>query len=172
MVRFLKFLFKTNLIKMKNIIFFINVKLLVSLIFFSYLSCGINEDTYTEVNTNLIGKGELSGAGDEGIPQQNIVISDSASWNNLKNQMDSVNNVSSTFTETDIDFSNFLILASFDQVRTTGGYSIDIKYVMENSCCVTAKVENVIPTGGVTAVITQPFHIVKIPKTNKQILFN
>jgi len=133
--------------------------------------CGIIEEDQTVINPVLIGKGELYGAGAEGISMQNIVISDSAAWNELMSKMDSVNNVTGSFSETEIDFSNNLILAAFDQIRPSGGYSIEIKSIREFTGSIIVNIENVIPVGVVTGVITQPYHIVKIPKKNKQIVF-
>jgi len=152
-----------------NIIIF---KIAVILLMLSSLTgCGVNEDTYTVINPVLIGKGDLYGSGEEGILQQNIVISDTAAWNDLKTKMNSYNYVSGSFTETEIDLSNYLILASFSELRPIGGCSIKIKNVVEYSGGINVTIENIVPIAG-TAVETQPYHIVKIPKTDKEIVFN
>lgn len=136
------------------------------------ISCGINEDSGNiKISPIQIGKGYLSGAGAEGIPKQNVVISDSMSWNVLINQMDSVNNVSGSFTETEIDFSEYIILASFSEIRNSGGYEIEIKNIEENPETIKADVINTIPNQIVTGNITQPYHIVKIPNSGKQVIF-
>ncbi len=57
------------------------------------------------METTLIAKENLHGNGAEGISEQNLIISDQTTWNDLITQMNSVNNVSDNFTETDIDFS-------------------------------------------------------------------
>ena len=75
---------------------------------FCFISCGVDNDNQTVINPALIGKGDLYGAGQEGIQQQNTVISDTAVWNELKIKMDSVNNVTGSFTETEINFSEYL----------------------------------------------------------------
>jgi len=151
-----------------NIIIF---KIAVILLMLSSLtSCGVNEDTYTVINPVLIGKGDLNGSGMEVIPQQNIVISDTAAWNELKIKMDYNNNTTGSFTETEINFTEYIILAAFSELRPLGGCSIEIKNVLEYSDGINVTIENFVPNAGV-AEETQPYHIVKIPKTNKQIVF-
>lgn len=143
------------------------------LILTSYFSCSLNEDNESVIVTPFqIGKGELYGAGKENILQQNIVITDTVTWIELKNKMNSVNNVTGSFTETEIDFSQYIILASFSKLRNTGGYSIEINRILEYPFEIIVTVKNLIPSGFVPAVITQPYHIVKIPKTGKEIIFN
>ncbi len=157
----------------KKNIFCIHIKSAAALLILSFyfFSCGVNEDSYIQINPALIGKGDLYGAGQEGIQQQNTVISDTAVWNELKNKMDSVNNVTGSFTETEINFSEYLIIAAFSDLRPIGGCSIEIKNVVESSESINITIENIIPETG-TAVETQPYHIVKIPRTAKQIVFN
>ena len=155
---------------MKNLLIFIAKTAGVFFFLSSLISCGTNDDMLAVINPVLIGKGDLSSS--EGIPQQNMVISDTVAWNQLKSKMDSVNNVTGTFTETEIDFSNYLILAAFSEVRPSSGYSIEIKNIVEYSANITATIENVYPSGVVLPVLTQPYHVVKIPKSNKQIVFN
>jgi len=84
--------------------------------------------------------------------------------------MNSVNNVSDNFQEINIDFSQYQIIAVFDKIYSNGGHSIDIINVKENGKSITVVVNNLL-TGDATSVIAQPFHIVKIPKTEKQIIF-
>jgi hypothetical protein len=155
------------------------ISMLVLLAFLT-ISCSNsdNETIFTSqtITPVLIAKQDLSGS--EGIPQQNIVIQDNANWNNLKNQIDSLyiasglgnyytNNV---FTETTIDFNNFQIIAVFDQIYGNGGQSIDITNVVENANNIVVTVQHILP-GNVTTVISQPYHIIKIPKSTKPVIF-
>jgi hypothetical protein len=142
------------------------------------LSCQKTKTTPTPVasKTNItpieIGRSCLYGGGSEGITQQNLVITDSIAWNNLKAQMNSVNNATYNFTEQTIDFSQWTVLASFDQVRTSGGFEIDFSSIVQNSTNIEATVYPSSPNGGaVTTVITQPYIIVKIPKSTLPIIF-
>lgn len=139
-------------------------------VFFLLNSCNNQEDnteSKTQINFQLIGKGDLVG---NNIPQQNTVITTSAQWTALLNSLDASNNISGGFTETNIDFNQFMVIATFDQVFSNGGHSIDIITVDENLQNIVVDVEKLL-TGNVTSVVTQPYHIVKIPKSLKPVTF-
>ncbi len=117
-----------------------------------------------------IGKGNLYGNGEENIPKQNIVITNQSDWTALINAMNTVNNVSSTFAETNIDFKRFQVIAVFEEIRYRDGHSIDITEVVETESSIEVKVEN-LNKGNSTPIVIQPFHIVKVTKSNKQVVF-
>ena len=139
-------------------------------VFFILNSCKDNDENTeykTPITVQQIGKGDLVG---NNIPQQNMVITTSAQWNTLLNNLDASNNISGGFTETNIDFNQFMIIATFDQVFSNGGHSIDIITVDENPQSIVVDIEKLL-TGNATSVVTQPYHIVKIPKSTKPVLF-
>ncbi|MCW3159716.1 protease complex subunit PrcB family protein [Chryseobacterium oryctis] len=145
--------------------------LLLWSILFITLSCRDNDESLEEknqINFQLIGKGNLMG---NYLAQQNTVITNSAQWTNLLNQLDSSNNISDSFTETNINFNLFMVVVVIDEVYPNGGHSIDIMTVDENSQNIEVDVEKLLQ-GNVTTVVTQPYHIVKIPKLLKPVLFN
>lgn len=144
---------------MKSIILFASIIL-------SITSCTNQDSENIQIKPILIGKGDLNGS--EGINHQNIVIKNSNDWNNLLAQLSSY--TVSIFTETNIDFDNYQIIAVFDKVYGNGGHSVDIVKITENESNIVVTIKN-LQTGGVNSVITQPFHIVKIPITNKSIIF-
>jgi hypothetical protein len=57
-----------------------------------------------------------------------------------------------------------------DDVYGNGGHSVDIMSVTENPQNIVVVVVKLL-TGDVTTVVTQPFHIVKMSKTTKPIIF-
>ncbi|QQV01500.1 MULTISPECIES: protease complex subunit PrcB family protein [Chryseobacterium] len=143
--------------------------LLIPILFFNY-SCtdkDENIESKTPINLQLIGKGELIG---NSLPQQNLVITNSAQWTTLLNTLDANNNVSGGFTETNINFNQYMVIAVFDQTYLNGGHSIDIMTVNENSQNIEVDVEKLFQ-GNVTSIVTQPYHIVKIPKIAKPVIF-
>lgn len=85
--------------------------------FFMLLSCSNNDDennfTAQNITPELIGKGTLDGNGSENISQQNIVISTQTQFDNLISDMNTVNNVSDSFTQTTVDFNSFMLIAVF-----------------------------------------------------------
>ena len=114
----------------------------------------------------LIGQGNLYGNGGEKIPQQNIVITNSEEWEILKTAMNCVH----TFTTAFVDFSTYQVIAVFDEIKGTGGWTIDIVDVTEYSDKIVVEVTN-LEKGDDTCIMTQPFHIVKIPVSCKEIVF-
>jgi hypothetical protein len=141
-------------------------------LFLLVLSCKTNvESSKMEiVESFLIAKGNLYGAGSEGIPAQNLIIDNQTDWNNLKKKMDSVNKVSDTFKETTIDFSKFNVIAVFDEVKGSGGHSLELT-INSNSENRIVNVSHLAPEGSATTVMTQPFYIVKIAKSKLPIVF-
>ena len=118
-----------------------------------------------------ISKGYLFGAGTEGFKKENLIISTSEEWKTFLNKLNVSNNVSETFNNS-FDYSNETIIAVFDKVRNSGGFSIEITEVLnEEKVEVTIKSTGPKPTDMVATAIMQPYHIVKIKKTKKEIKF-
>ena len=92
------------------------------LIAFILFSCNkkSSEEETNSITFTEIGKGALYGNGAEGISQSNLVITNNTDWQNLMNQMNSVNNVTDNFAETNIDFSTYEIIAIFLDVKGNG----------------------------------------------------
>jgi len=126
------------------------------------------------INLVQIGKGNLYGNGGEGIIKQNLVITDKTAWDNLLTKINSVNNESGNFTETDIDFSKYQVIAVFDEVRGNGGWSINITDITgyANEIVVAIKHTGNSPGFSYPDVVIQPYHIVKILVSDKKIVFN
>lgn len=146
------------------------MKNIILITFLTLIACTSNENN-NDLQFMLIGKGELYGNGMENIEKSNFIIENDTSWKSLISKMNAVNNVSVDFKESDIDFSKYQIIAVFDQIYGNGGHSIEVARVIENEASINIKVNNLKISGYATMVMTQPFHIVKIPKTGKQIIF-
>jgi hypothetical protein len=147
---------------------------LFSVVALLFLNCSPQDDSTEQsyITPTLISKGFLAGNGEENIAQQNLVIRNSEDWNALKARMNTVNPETDNFSETDIDFTQFQILAVFDEVKNSGGYEIIITDIVENSYNVAATVVHIAPGDLGAAVMTQPYHIVKMPVNPKQVVFN
>lgn len=146
---------------MKNLFY-----LVLSLFVLTGCSNDDNDVIVNDVQFSTVGKNTLHGG--ENIPQSNFVFNNETDWNNFLTQVNTINNVSGTFNETDIDFSAFTVIAVVDEIKTSGS-EINIINVMENTNNIQIAKEL---TMFATTVISQPFHIIKIPKTNKPIIFN
>ena len=136
------------------------------------LSC--NSEEYNleivDIESVLITKDNLFGNGGEGIIEQNLEITSQSMWNNLISQMNSVNNVSDNFSEIDIDFSQYKVIAIFDKIKNNGGHSLELN-LTGNSENIIVSINYISPKGNVMSVITQPYHIVKISNSNLPIIF-
>jgi hypothetical protein len=138
---------------------------------FTLVSCSNSDDTddgFTPqtITPTLIGKGVLSS--NSIYIQQNLVINTNEDWQELLTNFNSINdNITDGFTETNIDVTSFTILAVIDNKNSTT--TVDVTSILENSTSIVVEVENL--QNGISLDIAHPFHIVKIPKTTKTIIF-
>lgn len=136
-----------------------------------FCSCNAEDEPIQErIETVTVASGSLYGAGEEGIQEGKLVIDDVDAWNAMLSNMNTVNNESGNFLETDIDFSSYQVIAVFEEVKGNGGYSLGIN-VFEDSANRIVKVESHVPEGNATRVITQPYIIVRIPRSTLPIVF-
>lgn len=146
------------------------------IIIMSLVSCKTTQpidDIETATNTNIefktINSGFLTGNGGEGIGSNEVfVIKSEGDWAMLRAKMNSVNE---TQKEVSIDFEQTTVLAYFDEIRPSGGYAVEIISVIdqEDGVEVTARFKK--PFDAAIEIMTQPFHIVSIPKTKKRVRF-
>ena len=116
-----------------------------------------------------VNQGVLTGDGAEPVGKdKGYVIQTEEEWENLRNKMNTVNNAQA---QVSIDFEKYTVVAYFDQIRPNGGYSIDIVEAIESKDMVNIMYKSTAPTGMATTVITQPFTIVKVQKTEKTVKF-
>jgi len=155
---------------MNNVIEF-RILICIMIFYTTLSSCNNDSNIVREMPQTVIGTGNLNGNGNENIPKINLVIDNEQDWVDLVAKIDSYNKVSDRFTETDIDFSAYKVLAVFEEVKMTGGYTIQIEQIIETNNHIEAIINTGSPSGGAYAAITQPFFISKIKKTNKKIIF-
>lgn len=74
----------------------------------------------------------------------------------------------------DVDFSKTTIIAVFMGQFSTGGYGIEVKEIIDTGLSVVVKVEKSYPGKGcvVTLAFSQPYHIVKVDKIDRYVLFD
>jgi hypothetical protein len=154
---------------MKKIIF-------SGLLLATMVSCQSDDAATTNNNSiaidfGTLGKENLYGNGVEGINESNIVVNDDTSWEILLDQMTTVNNLPWNFGP-NVDFTQSTVIATFDKVQMSGGFAIDIISVTEGNGKVVVDIEKSEGgEGAATAIITQPYHIVIIPKTTLPVTF-
>lgn len=136
---------------------------------FSLLSCNSNEDenfTSQSITPILIGKSSIS---DPNPPLQNSLITTQSQWSLLLSSMNAINNVSNNFTETNINFNSFDVIAVFRNPVSNSTSTVDIISIVETQTNRIVTIQNLI--NGISSDISQPFHIVKIPKSTKPVVF-
>lgn len=143
--------------------------LILGLVLILTISCTKSDNAFElqTITPVLVGKGNLMGS--ENISNQNITIYDNVSWSKIINSIDQ-NRLQQSFTSTNVDFNNFQIIAVIDAVKNSGGHSIDITNIEETPNNIVVTIKHLL-SGDETTVMTQPFHIVKIPKTTKPVVF-
>ena len=145
------------------------MKLFITIIFsLLFIGCPKNE----QGGFTSLSKGNLFGAGEEGFKKENIIISSNEEWKSFLLKIDTTNKVSETF-ENAIDFSQDMIIVCIDKVRNTGGFSIEVIDIVIEGDTFLVKVKSTgpKPMDMVTSAIMQPYHIVKISTTSKEIKF-
>lgn len=141
--------------------------ILLTLIVTSF-SCKSLQDPSTD-NMTLIQQSELLGNGQEGIKGSYQVITDADDWTVLKDKMNSVN--AQRIKMEPVDFSKEIIIALFSDVQGSGGNSIQIDNIVQKKNEIIVQVKKTSPSGKATSMMTQPYYIVKLPQTKKEIKF-
>jgi hypothetical protein len=143
-------------------------------IFLSFLCVimltGCNDDNNTTtpfepvtITPVLIGKGFNS----INIAPGNLVISNQADWDAF---LISMGYYSSFFINTPVDFSLYEVIAIVDSMRPDTGHSVNIDTVTENENDISVDF-SVLNSGDGYTVMGQPYHIVKIPRLPKPVIF-
>ncbi|MEO0299884.1 MAG: protease complex subunit PrcB family protein [candidate division WOR-3 bacterium] len=73
----------------------------------------------------------------------------------------------------EIDFDKYMLICTFMGEKPTGGFSIEIKKIVENDREISVYVKEISPGKNciVTMAFTQPYHIVLLKKSKKKIKF-
>ena len=122
-----------------------------------------------EISFTTIAQSSLYGNGKEGIEAGLYTIKDQKSWKEFLAKMNKVNDESLKFSTTRIDFDKQMVVAVFDRVLGAGGVKINIDKIIETPEKVQVVVTHKRPQGGfATMVMNQPYHIVVLPKIDKE----
>ena len=159
------------MMKIKNII---SIFLLIGL----FVSVGCNKPKDKEypifITPILVAKGHAGWSLWDVIPQQNLVIKTFTEWDNFlsNNICEELREyvISHDFVDTTINFSTHQVIAVIDKMRHPG-WTIDITDVTEYVDKLIVTYTHLDTTIIHLTVVHQPYHIVKIPKSNKNVIF-
>lgn len=129
-----------------------------------------NKDPQT-IRFTEIGKGYLSGNGAEGIEKSNLVIKTKTEWETLMQKMNTTTNITDNFTETDIDFNTYMIIAVFDSNRVLFSDTTIVKVNTYHNNNINI-IYTIVVSDATVSIPGQGFHIIKISISNKEVVFN
>lgn len=128
-----------------------------------------NNESFSSQNIDftLIAKGSPNIAFYDNSDVENIVFTNSSDWDNFLSEISNSVNVEITFLETNVDFDNFQVIAVVRELQPTGN-EVEITNIVEYQDTILV---TVIFIEGDATILSQPFHIVKIPKSDKPVVF-
>ena len=131
-----------------------------------YLHLGLPID----INFTTIGKGNSyrENLYDNFITKCHWVIKTQAAWDSLLTNI-SAHEIAQ-FTETDIDFSKYQVIAVIDKLYGYGGWGTDIIQLTKRNGKIIVNYENS-HVGELTGFYSRSYHVVKIPVTDKEVEF-
>jgi|SRR5690554_936373 len=100
------------------------------------------------------------------IEQQNTVITNQTEWNQFLESFPEATEIS----ETEIDFNTFQVIASIDDIKGHTGHWLEITEIIENENNITVTISTGEYDSGFES-LCRPYHIVKIPKSDKPVVF-
>lgn len=121
-----------------------------------------------EVVFDLVKDGYLTGNGEEGIVSGGVVIRSQEEWDALAKKMNSVNKA---IEKQSFDFNRVTVIAYFDNIRGSGGYSVDVSSVTETDKKLAVTIKKTASDGNDIEIMTQPYVIGAIAKTDLQVVF-
>lgn len=103
--------------------------------------------------------------------KNNYVIRNRQEWSGLWNRVDSRSSVIPSLLE--VDFDKYMVIGVFLGEKNTGGYAIEVEKIVEEGEKIIVHLKETTPGKDdmVIQVLTQPYQIIKIEKTTKEIMF-
>ena len=113
-----------------------------------------------------ISKGEQSAV----TESESVVISDVGTWEDTWDTLKA--HLVNPPAAPDVDFDQYVLLAHFMGQKPSSGYDVEFTEVLEGDK-ISAIAKEISPGSGciVLHVITAPYHVIQIPKTDKEVQF-
>ena len=120
------------------------------------------------VQFTVLKDGELSG---EEVESGYYVIKTAEQWADFKGMVNSVHDAPDEFEGISVNFNVSDVLAVVDEQHNSGGFDIAITSVSRADNTATVKVVRS-GDGNAATVLTQPYHVISIPKSNNEFAFD
>ena len=136
-----------------------------------FFSCSVFKQDFFKLNKipfQIIVKGNLTGSGNEGVCESSLIIKTKKDWDTLLLKLNTSKVNLYEFANLSIDFDKNILIACFDGVKSSGGHSIEIVDVIEHRRQLRVFYSKVELEGPSTQAVTQPYVIIKVPKTRKE----
>ena len=152
---------------------------LISILSMALINCSSddsNNESFTPQNIDFetIGQGQIITIINTEEEQNNIVITNESDWNQLVEElffrMEEFPDLGAEELPTEIDFNTFQVIVSVDEVRPSLSNWLKITNIIENEENITVTILKEWDDFGFQA-LCQPYHIVKIPKSDKPVVF-
>lgn len=149
------------------IVVFISVFVLITILGLSIYGATNPPKSGLTIGFQTISRGYYSG---HKSPAYYVMVNEDE-WREVWNQHDSIHYPQDPLPE--VNFSETIVIAVFMGEFNTGGYGIEIKEILNINQLIVVKVEKTFPGEGciLTEALSQPYHIVKINKIDKEITF-
>ncbi|MDR0363633.1 MAG: hypothetical protein LBH92_01205 [Bacteroidales bacterium] len=102
--------------------------------------------------------------------KKGLIIAQQSEWDILREEIKGAICTTDNFLTEKVNFSTCQIIAVFEEIKSNDGWSIDITEVTEYDDEIIVKVTN-FNMGNDKEAETQPFHIITIPISEKEIVF-
>ena len=123
------------------------------------------------MNPTLIAEGNLYGNGNDGLVENNMVLKNQTEWKEVAAQLNKLNaNIKEDQIKA-VDFKKQMVIVLIDQRSKKGGYAIKILSIENKEESLVIRIQKSQTEGMATMVLTQPYYVATIPKTDKEIQF-
>ena len=122
-----------------------------------------------EMNLETLAQGAYSGL--QGRNRLEFVIKTQQEWSDFYRVLTNRNHPQPPTPS--VDFDKYTIVAAFMGEKNNGGYTTEITKVVKDGTGARIYVQESSPAGGrSTMALTQPYHVVKVPKLSGKVGFN
>lgn len=140
-----------------------------SVLFFG-MNCSTSKKTALispgEMTYTIIKSGNMFGAGEEGLADGIIAVSNTEQMNDLINKINGVNEEIKESLISDVHFfDESMLVFIFDKVRGSGGHSLKIETITNSGNEIIVTVKEIAPNGPASTVMTQPYVVLKVKKS-------